>query len=693
MPEPESPQNALTEEQIDAVASRLRAGDYLDDYLRPLLFRQPKEYELDYAAKTPKSRVLADTMAVPLQTLKQFGKPGGDWSNKLVFGDNLQVLKTLLEMKSRGELLNADGTTGIRLCYIDPPFATKREFRGSRNQRAYRDKIEGAEFVEFLRRRLVFIAELLADDGTLYMHLDSKKMHYMKVVLDELFDESNFRNEIIWKRADAHSDARGQGGTDFGRIHDVILRYTKTDQPLFHPQFLPLPDSTADRWYRHVEEDTGRRYNKADITGPGGAAKGNPRYEIFGVTRYWRYSKERMQQLIADGLVCQDRPGTVPYLKRYLDESPGVALQDIWTDIPMLRGYTRGERTDYPTQKPEALLTRIVDASSNPGDLVLDCFSGSGTAAVVAQRLGRRWVAVDCGKLAAYVAQHRLLALDEENGGSEPVAFDYCSAGLYDNDLVEDLPFDGFKAFCLELFSCREDPHTISGIQMAGTRKGGPVHFFPFKETKAEMGREYIESLAGRLKGKVTGGVYVVAPVTACDPGLFEDVVEVGKLTFFILRVPYSVIEALHGRRFKLLDQPYSAEMVNDPMDTFGFDFMQLPEVDVVYAKEGKELAGSVASFQRGGLDPDDFAELEEAGRFDLALVLVDCQYDGEVFRVTDRFFGDELERAEWKFALPLEDCGERLLVIYMDTHGNEFRETVEPAKVKAPRRRARAPR
>jgi site-specific DNA-methyltransferase (adenine-specific)/adenine-specific DNA-methyltransferase len=690
VPGPSSPK-PLTNEQIDLLADRLKAGEYLDEYLRPLVFRQPKEYELDYAAKTPKSRVLADTMAVPLQRLKQFGKADNKWANKLVFGDNLQVLKTLMEMKGRRELLNSDGTEGIRLAYLDPPFATLREFRGSRNQRAYRDKIEGAAFVEFLRKRLVFISELLADDGTLYLHLDTKKVHYMKVVLDELLGEGNFRNEIVWKRADAHSDARGQGGTDFGRIHDVILRYTKTDRPLFHPQHLPLPESTADKWYRHVEEDTGRHYNKADITGPGGAAKGNPRYEIFGVTRHWRYSKERMEQLIADGLVCQDRPGTVPYLKRYLDESRGVALQDIWTDIPMLRGYTRGERTDYPTQKPEALLTRIVEASSNPGDLVLDCFAGSGTSAVVSQRLGRRWVAVDCGKLAVYIAQRRLLALGDNGTSEDDVSFEFCSAGLYDNDLVEAMSMDGFCNFCLDLFGCREEAHVIGGIQMAGTRKGGPVHFFPFKETDAEMGREYLDSLAGRLKGKVTGEVYVVAPVTSCDPGLFEDVINVDKLTFFILRVPYSVIEALHGRRFKLLDQPFSAEMVNDPMDTFGFDFVQLPEVKVTYRTTKTKLTGTVKTFMRGGLDPDDYADLDDAGRLDLAMVLVDRDYDGEVFRVSDHFFGDELEQASWKFSLPLKECGKRLLVIFMDTHGNEFRETIEPTKPKPPTRKAKA--
>ena len=685
----------LTDEQLDALVARVKAGEYLDEYLRPLLFRQAKEYELEYAAKTPKSRVLADTMAVPLQRLKQFGAPDGEWTNKLVFGDNLQVLKTLMEMKGRGELRNADGSDGIRVCYIDPPFATKREFRGSGNQRAYRDKIEGAAFVEFLRRRLIFIAELLADDGTLYLHLDTKKVHYMKVVLDELFGEAGFRNEIVWKRSDAHSDTI-QGAQDYGRIHDTILRYTKGTSAVFNTQYLPLPDSTADSWYSNVEEGTGHRYNKADLT----AAKpgGDTSYEFNGVRpppgRYWAYSKAKMEQFRHEGRLVYAKSGR-PYMKRYLDESRGVSLQDLWTDIGMLRGIsTDGERTGYPTQKPIALLRRIIEVSSNSGDLVLDCFSGSGTTAVAAEHLGRRWIAVDCGKLAMYITQRQLLAFDNRKGKGKKSAasvFDFCSAGLYDNDLVEMMPFENFQNFCLELFGCREQPHVIGGLQMAGTRKGGPVHFFPFKETDAEMGRDYIESLHGRLKGKVTGEGYVIAPVTACDPGLFEDVVVVEKITFFILRVPYSVIEALHGRRFKLLDQPYSAEMVNDPMDTFGFDFVQLPEVDVRYTKSKTTFTGSIRSFMCGGLDPDDFDELDQAGRLDLAMVLVDRDYDGEVFRVSDHFFGEDLENSSWKFVLPLADCGKQMLVIYMDTHGNEFRETIELAKLKTPAKRSKA--
>ena len=682
---PDNAPRRLTPDQIDALVARLKAGAYLDEYLRPLLFRQAKEYELEYAAKTPKSRILADTMAVPLQLLKQFGPQDEHWTNKLVFGDNLQVLKTLMEMKSRGELRNADGSHGIRLCYIDPPFATKREFRGSRNQRAYRDRIEGAAFVEFLRRRLAFITELLAEDGTLYLHLDTKKVHYMKVILDELFGESSFRNEIIWKRTSGHGDAQR-----WSPVHESILVYAKNrEASVWNIPRAPHSAEYEAAKYVHDDGDGRGRYRLDNLTSP------NPRpnltYEWKGFAspgKGWRYSRTAMDELDADGRIHKpEDKGKRPQLKRYWEENTGRVVDDVWTDIPPVNSQAI-DRIGYPTQKPEALLRRIVEASSNPGDLVLDCFSGSGTTAVASELLGRRWIAVDCGKLAVYITQRRLLGLDKGNGTA--TTFDFCSAGLYDNDLVELMPFEGFQNFCLELFDCHEHLQVIGGIQMAGTRKGGPVHFFPFKETDAEMGRDYLESVHRRLRGKVSGEVYVVAPVTACDPGLFEDVVVIDKITFFILRVPYSVIEALHGRRFKLLDQPYSAEMVNDPMDTFGFDFMQLPEVNVAYAKTKSAFSGVIRSFMRGGLDPDDFNQLEQAGRLDLAMVLIDRDHDGEVFRVSDHFFGDKLESSSWKFVLPLADCGKRLLVIYMDTHGNEFRQTIELAKVKGPPKRAK---
>jgi site-specific DNA-methyltransferase (adenine-specific)/adenine-specific DNA-methyltransferase len=346
------------------------------------------------------------------------------------------------------------------------------------------------------------------------------------------------------------------------------------------------------------------------------------------------------------------------------------------------------ERVGYPTQKPLELLERIIRASTDEGDLVLDCFAGSGTAAVAAERLGRRWIANDAGKLAIYLTQRRLLATsasDNRKSPSSPRPFDLCTAGMYDNSLLEGLDFESYKRFCLDLFECRQEQFKISGITFAGRRKGEPVHLFPFNlAPDLQMGVDYLESLHERLKGKVSGAVFVIVPITHCDPGLFADVFPMGKILFFVLRVPYSAIEAIHGRPFKVLDQPFSEADLNDPVDTFGFDFVQLPDVDVRYVRSGDDLHVVVNSFKRGGLDPDDFDALEEKGRLDLSMVMVDRSYDGEVFRVSDYFFGDHLEDNGWSFSLPLKAAGKHFFFVFMDTHGNELREPIEISTVKS---------
>ena len=175
----------LTDQEIEKITDLLKQGKPLPEDYKNILSDTKKEYELVYADKEREEDILADTMAVPLQKIKTFrnGKNGNGWTNMLIFGDNLQVLKTLLQMKEKGKLNNADGTPGVRLVYIDPPFATRQEFRGSQDQKAYQDKIAGARFLEFLRKRLVFLRELLSEDGSIYVHLDWKKGHYVKTLL------------------------------------------------------------------------------------------------------------------------------------------------------------------------------------------------------------------------------------------------------------------------------------------------------------------------------------------------------------------------------------------------------------------------------------------------------------------------------------------------------------------------------
>ena len=359
--------------------------------------------------------------------------------NTLYYGDNLEVLR-------------AFPPECVDLVYLDPPFNSNRSynvlFKESRGAEA-EAQIEAFEdswhwtthtaetydevaargddvgrllraFVEALGHndvtayltmmapRLVELRRVMKPTASIYLHCDPTASHYLKVLMDAVFGAANFVNEIVWKRSDAHNDF-GQGARHLGRIHDTILCYKMSAEAVFNPLYTPLSDETASTWYKHIEPETGRRYNLADITGPGGAAKGNPQYEFLGVTRYWRYSRDRMEELHRQGRIVQRRPGAVPALKRYLDESKGVALQDFWADIRMLRGLSKGERLGYPTQKPEALLERIIAISSNPGDIVLDPFCGCGTATVAAQRLGRRWIGIDITYLAVDLMRQRLL--------------------------------------------------------------------------------------------------------------------------------------------------------------------------------------------------------------------------------------------------------------------------------------------
>jgi site-specific DNA-methyltransferase (adenine-specific) len=363
-------------------------------------------------------------------------------TNKLYYGDNLDVLR------------NEIATESVDLVYLDPPFNSNANYNilfksktgdGSDAQieafedtwhwnnaaedafdqvmrsgqtgtsellRAIRGFLGENDMMAYLAMmavRLIELHRVLKPTGSLYLHCDPTASHYLKLLLDAVFGKENYVNEVVWKRSDSHNDS-GQGATHFGRIHDVIFRYQMSNAATFNHQYSALPDKTIEKWYRYVEEGTGRRYNKADVTAPGGGdpKKRNPHYEWNGLTRYWRYSKQSMQELHDRGLLVYSSSG-MTYRKRYLDESKGIPLQDWWDDIAMLRGiHGDGERLGYPTQKPVALLERIIAASSNEGDVVLDPFCGCGTAVHAAQKLGRQWIGIDITHLAISLIEKRL---------------------------------------------------------------------------------------------------------------------------------------------------------------------------------------------------------------------------------------------------------------------------------------------
>ena len=291
-----------------------------------------------------------------------------------------------------GEVRKSGNTNAFEL------LSAMRRFLGENDMMAY---------LAMMAVRLLELHRVLKPTGSLYLHCDPTASHYLKLLLDAVFGPTNVVNEIIWKRSDAHNDAK-QGAQHYGRIHDTLLFYRKGGPGTFNVQYNPLPDSTVSKWYRHVEEGTGRRFNKGDVTGPGGAAKGNAYYEWNGHTRYWRYSRENMERLESEDRLTYTSSG-MTYQKRYLDESKGVPLQSVWDDIPMLRGLnSTGERLGYPTQKPLALLERIIAASSDEGDVVLDPFCGCGTAVHAAQKLGRRWIGIDVTHLAVKLIEDRM---------------------------------------------------------------------------------------------------------------------------------------------------------------------------------------------------------------------------------------------------------------------------------------------
>ena len=271
-----------------------------------------------------------------------------------------------------------------------------RQFIGSNAMMAY---------LVMMTPRLVELRRVLKATGSIYLHCDPTASHYLKLLMDAVFGAENFRNEITWKRYGAHNDV-GQGSTRFGRVHDIILLYGKSASVTWHQGFVPLDESYVRSTYRYVDEETGRRFRTTPLTGPGGAEKGNPVYEWNGHTRAWRYSQATMQRLHEEGRLYYSRTG-YPSRKTYLDESRGVPMQDVWADIYSLSGSNK-ERLGYPTQKPQALLERIIEASSNEGDVILDPFCGCGTAVAAAQKLGRRWMGIDVTHLAVALMKNRL---------------------------------------------------------------------------------------------------------------------------------------------------------------------------------------------------------------------------------------------------------------------------------------------
>lgn len=309
-------------------------------------------------------------------------------------GDNIEQLRKF-----------PDGC--IDLVYIDPPFNSNRNYEvfwgETQEKRSFEDRHESTEaYIDYMRPRCVELARVLKTTGSFYYHCDWHASHYVKMMLDQIFGANTFHTEIIWRR----TNAKGLAFRSFPNNHDSIFYYTKGDEYTFNRQYLPHNQEYVESFYKYKDEGTGRIYRLADLTNPN-KNRPNLTYEFLGVKRVWRWTQERMQEAYQKGIVVQTKPGAVPCLKRYLDEQEGNPVDSIWTDIPPVQAQST-EKLGYPTQKPLALLERIIKTSTSENDIVLDAFCGCGTALVAAENLKRQWIGIDISPTACRVMAKRL---------------------------------------------------------------------------------------------------------------------------------------------------------------------------------------------------------------------------------------------------------------------------------------------
>jgi len=450
----------LTEQEQQDIIRYVEADKPLPDKYRFLLFDEKREVELVWNGKT--SEVC--NIVLPFQVIEQVDEPRAEkpedtakqmslfddrgrqlkgWTNKLIWGDNKLILSSLKNGPLREEI-EAQG--GLKLIYIDPPFDVGADFSmdieiggdtftkkpNILEEIAYRDTWgKGADsFIAMIYERLCLMRDLLAEDGSIYVHCDWRVNSHIRIVLDEVFGSSQFRNEITWQRTGAHNDA-GR----FGVVHDTLLMYSLSGDNIFNPVFIPHSQEHLETRFNQVDQKTGKRFFAGPITAPGSGPQRIFRGKALKPPpgRHWSYAQDKLDELEAADMIYYSNTGT-PYLKQFMDEyvDQGRRVQSVWIDI--LPSKTGKEIVGYPTQKPESLLERVIKASSNEGDLIADFFCGSGTTAAVAEKLDRKWIVSDLGKFAIHTTRKRMIGVQRslKDEGKGYRAFEILNLGKYE---------------------------------------------------------------------------------------------------------------------------------------------------------------------------------------------------------------------------------------------------------------------
>lgn len=695
----------LSEQEKQFLIDRIQNGEAFPlDFKEKLFPTIQKEYELTYAGKMRKEDILANedgVFAVPLQVEKVYNGEretfADGWRNMVVFGDNLQFLKTCY--KNEDELIKDKVKGKVKLIYIDPPFGTGDEYDGNKGQRGYSAKTKGADFVEFIRKRLIVAKELLSNEGLIFVRQDHHFGHYIKLILDEIFGKENFLNEIVINRFKRQL----KNLTRFNHATDSLLFYSKTSNYFFNE----VSRQRLDTFSGDIAELSWRGMSSPGVRNP-------PERTIFDRLmyppkgRHWTFKQETVDSMIKEGRIrINDKiqftnlnGDKVRGLPEYL-QTDIVPVDNVWTD---LSGYVFNP--SYPTENPEELLERVLLCSSKPNDIVLDFFGGSGTTAAVAEKLGRRWITCDIGKLSFYTIQKRLLQIQDSKDlqnpskkyGKQARTFVTVNTGVYDLSKVFALNQDKYKSFVLNLFDVDTNakPKTINGIKFDAEINGSQVLVWRFWDYKdVSIDETYLDNLHLSLKNRVGFRVYLIAPANSVD--FISDYHEIDNIRYYFLKVPYHIIQELHKVDFKKFRQPQSKNKVNDLEDAVGFHFMRQPEVEATI--EGNELVikkfKSLFSEEETGKEMENFESL--------AMILIDENFNGKDFVMSKFEFAEDLikikkhkqETADSKndlFAeqlreelkhqqdirLKINPSTDKIFVVYVDIYGNEFKEELK---------------
>lgn len=446
----------LTENEIRDINKYLADGKALPDKYRFLLFDDKREVELVWNGKTNE----VTNVVLPFQTIEVVDEPreekvaklqsslfdaggrqSGGWTNKLIWGDNKLILSSLKNGPLR-EQIEAEG--GIKLIYIDPPFDVGADFSmdiqiGDETlikspsvieELAYRDTWgKGADsFIAMIYERLSLMRDLLAEDGSIYVHCDWRVSAYMRLILDDIFGSSNYVNELIWQKIRT-TKAQSKG---YGNVHDTIFLYSKNGRSTFKNQCRPLDESYIKSHYK--KDDNGKLFRTVTLVqkGQGPARKFGDKVIAPPPGRHWVWSQDRIDKAMSSNLIRFTSSGT-PEKVQYLDDIEGDVVDDLWNDVFPVNSQAL-ESVQYPTQKPEDLLERIINASSDEGDIIADFFGGSGTTQAVAEKLGRKWIGSDIGKFSINTARKRLISVQRQLKADNKSyrAFEILNLGKYE---------------------------------------------------------------------------------------------------------------------------------------------------------------------------------------------------------------------------------------------------------------------